>query len=71
MKKPADLVYGVEDAPPPSVLWLAALQHVGVLALLMVFPLLVSRAAGASPAVAAQILSGGMLAVGLATIAQA
>jgi NCS2 family nucleobase:cation symporter-2 len=71
MKKPADLAYGVEEVPPPSVLWLAALQHVGVLALLMVFPLLVSRAAGASPAVAAQILSGGMLALGLATIAQA
>lgn len=71
MKKPADLPYGVEERPPPSVLWLTALQHVGVLALVMVFPLLVSRAAGASPAIAAQILSAGMLALGLATIAQA
>ena len=71
MKKPVDLAYGVEERPPPSVLWLTALQHVGVLALVMVFPLLVSRAAGASPAVAAQILSAGMLALGLATIAQA
>lgn len=71
MKKPADLAYGAEDAPPPSVLWLAALQHVGVLALVMVFPLLISRAAGASPAIAAQILTAGMLAVGLATIVQA
>ncbi|MET0918568.1 MAG: solute carrier family 23 protein [Burkholderiales bacterium] len=71
MKKPADLSYGVEEIPPPAVLWLAALQHVGVLALVMVFPLLIARAAGASPAIAAQILSAGMLALGLATIAQA
>ena len=71
MKKPADLAYGVDERPPRSVLWLTALQHVGVLALVMVFPLLVSRAAGASPTVAAQILSAGMLALGLATIAQA
>ncbi|MCG6876054.1 MAG: hypothetical protein LJE97_13295 [Betaproteobacteria bacterium] len=71
MKKPADLAFGVDERPPSSVLWLAALQHVGVLALVMVFPLLVSRAAGASPAIAAQILSAGMLALGVATIAQA
>lgn len=71
MKKPADLAYGVEERPPGAVLWLTALQHVGVLSLVMVFPLLVSRAAGATPATAAQILSAGMLALGLATIAQA
>ncbi len=71
MKKPADLAFGVDDRPPTSVIWLAALQHVGVLALVMVFPLLVSRAAGASPSIAGQILSAGMLALGLATIAQA
>lgn len=71
MKKPADLAFGVDERPPTSVIWLAALQHVGVLALVMVFPLLVSRAAGASPAIAGQILSAGMLALGLATIAQA
>lgn len=71
MKKPADLAYGVGDVPPHAVVWLAALQHVGIIALLMVFPLLVARAAGAAPSVAAQILSTGMFAVGLATIAQA
>ncbi len=71
MKKPLDLAYGVEDVPPHAVVWLAALQHVGVLALVMVFPILVTRAAGVAPQTAAHILSMGMLAVGLATIAQA
>jgi NCS2 family nucleobase:cation symporter-2 len=71
VKKPTDLAYGVEDVPPPQVLWLAALQHVGVLALVMVFPILVTRAAGVAPQTAAHVLSMGMLAVGLATIAQA
>jgi xanthine permease XanP len=71
VKKPADLVYGVADSPPHPVVWLAALQHVGIISLLMIFPLLVAQAAGATPAVAAQILSTGMFAVGIASIAQA
>jgi len=71
VKKPTDLAYGVEDVPPRPVLWLAALQHVAVLALVMVFPILVTKAAGVAPQTAAHVLSMGMLAVGLATIAQA
>jgi NCS2 family nucleobase:cation symporter-2 len=71
VKKPVDLAYGVEEVPPPSVLWLSALQHVAVLGMLMVFPVLVAREAGAAPAVAAQILSAGLLALGLGTAAQA
>jgi NCS2 family nucleobase:cation symporter-2 len=71
VKKPVDLAYGVEETPPRSVLWLAALQHIAVLGMLMVFPVLVARAAGASPAVAAQILSAGVLALGLGTALQA
>jgi NCS2 family nucleobase:cation symporter-2 len=71
MKKPADLAYGVQEVPPPPVLWLAALQHVAVLGMLMVFPVLVARQAGAPPAVAAQILSAGVLALGIGTALQA
>jgi xanthine permease XanP len=71
VKKPVDLAYGVEEIPPRSVLWLAALQHVAVLGMLMVFPVLVARAAGASPTVAAQILSAGVLALGFGTALQA
>jgi NCS2 family nucleobase:cation symporter-2 len=71
VKKPPDLAYGVEEVPPRSVLWLAALQHVAVLGMLMVFPVLVAREAGASPVVAAQIVSAGVLALGLGTALQA
>ncbi len=71
MKKPPDLAYGVDDVPPAQVVWLTAVQHVGLLAIVMIFPVLVSRAAGAPAAVAAQLLSVGMLAMGVATMAQA
>ncbi len=71
MKKPADLVYGAEEVPPPSVLWLSAVQHIAVLGIVMVFPVLVARAAGASPTVAAQVVSAGVLALGLGTALQA
>jgi len=71
MKKPAELAYGVDEKPPGVVTWLSAAQHVAVLAVVMIFPVLVSREAGASPAAAAGILSAGMLAMGLATILQA
>jgi len=71
VKKPADLVYGAEEVPPPSVLWLSAVQHIAVLGIVMVFPVLVARAAGASPTVAAQVVSAGVLALGLGTALQA
>lgn len=71
MRKPVDLAYGVGETPPPAVLWLTALQHIAVLGMLMVFPVLVAREAGAPPAVAAQILSAGVLALGVGTALQA
>jgi xanthine permease XanP len=71
MKKPVDLAYGVDERPPPLVTWLTALQHVAVFPIVMIFPLLVSRAAGAPAATAVSMMSLGMLVLGVATIVQA
>ena len=47
--KPAELVYGVDERPPPFMLWMAALQHVLIATTVgMFFPLLVLDAAQAS-----------------------
>jgi xanthine permease XanP len=71
MRKPVDLAYGVDEHPPPLVTWLTALQHVAVFPIVMIFPLLVSRAAGAPPATAVSMISLGMLVLGVATVVQA
>ncbi len=39
---------GVEEEPPSSVTWISAIQHVGVIAIFMIYPLIIGRAAGAS-----------------------
>src|SRR5262245_32877139 len=48
MRKPANLVYGVEEAPPRLVTLISAIQHVGVIAIFMIYPLIIGREAGVS-----------------------
>jgi xanthine permease XanP len=43
-KKPPSLVYAVDDVPPPLVTLLNAVQHVGVIAINLVYPVLIFRA---------------------------
>ena len=43
-KKPLGLVYAVDDVPPPLVTLLNAVQHVGVIAINLVYPVLIFRA---------------------------
>jgi xanthine permease XanP len=71
MKKPANLVYGVEEEPPIAIIVFSAIQHVGVIAIFMVYPLIVTREAGAPPAEIAAILRMGMLALAAGTVLQA
>jgi xanthine/uracil permease len=61
----------LHSAPPPGVLWPAALQHVGLGSVTLVFPLLVADTAGADPATVSGYLSLAMLALGIATLLQA
>ncbi len=63
--------WGVGSQPPASVLWPAALQHLGLGSVTLVFPLLVAGAAGADAATTASCISLAMLALGLGTILQA
>jgi xanthine permease XanP len=70
-KKPTDIVYGIEDVPPPLVIGLSALQHVGLIAIFLVFPLLVVRESGAPAALSADILSISVIALGVAAVLQA
>jgi NCS2 family nucleobase:cation symporter-2 len=71
MRKPANIVYGVEEVPPPLVVLITALQHVGVIAIFMIYPLVIGREAGVSADVLASILRMGMLALAVAALLQA
>jgi NCS2 family nucleobase:cation symporter-2 len=71
MKKPRDLVYGVDDAPPLAVTLLSGLQHVGIIAIILVYPLLLAREAGLAKERVFDFLSVSMLMLGLAAVLQA
>ena len=57
MRKPSTVIYGVDDTPPLGVIALNGLQHVGLMSINLVYPVLVARAAGASAEVTAAIVS--------------
>ena len=43
-RKPSSLIYAVDDVPPPMVTLLNGAQHVGVIAINLVYPVLIFRA---------------------------
>ena len=70
-KKPASLIYGVDDTPPPLVTALNGIQHVGVIAINLVYPLLIFRAAGAPVDLITNLLAIGMLVLAVGTFLHA
>jgi xanthine permease XanP len=71
MKKPPTLLYGVDDSPPALVTVFNGLQHVGLIAINLVYPLLVFRAADAATPLVTNLLAVGMLVLGVGTFLQA
>jgi|WetSurMetagenome_2_1015567.scaffolds.fasta_scaffold06361_6 xanthine permease XanP len=71
MKKPPNLVYGGDEAPPAAITVISAVQHVGVMAIFLIYPLIVARAAGAPQAETVNILRLSMLALAVAVTLQA
>src|ERR1700730_14967603 len=69
-KKPPDIIYGVEDFPPAVVLALSGLQHVGLIAIFLIFPLLVVKELDAPVALSINILSIAAIALGVAAVLQ-
>ena len=69
-KKPPSLVYGVDDYPPASITISNAIQQVCVIAINLVYPLIVFRAAGASTSVASDLLAVGMMVLAFGTFIQ-
>ena len=61
MKKPRNIVYGVEDIPPRGVLILSGVQHVGLVAIFLLVPVIAGRQAGLPAEKIIDVLSLSML----------
>jgi len=70
-KKPASLIYDVDDIPPMAVQIAAAFQHLFVISVGWIYVLLVSNAIGGTSADAQSLIRMSMIASGVATIVQA
>ena len=70
MKKPPSIAYAVEDRPPLAVTVLSGLQHVGIIAIALVYPLILSREAGLSLDQTSDVLATTMLILGLGAVLQ-
>jgi xanthine permease XanP len=70
-KKPANLVFGLEDSPPILVTASNGIQHVGLISINLVYPLLVCRAVDAPVTLVADVLAVGLLVLGIGTFLQA
>src|SRR5882757_3012 len=71
MRKPADLIYGVDERPPFWDAVVVGLQHVLAIAVNLVYPLLLARQAGLSGEAAADMLRIGMVALAAGVVLQA
>jgi NCS2 family nucleobase:cation symporter-2 len=70
-KRPENLVYWLDERPPWKITTMLGLQHVILMSVGLIYPVLIARAAGASPEATQSLVSLSMLAGGVGTILQA
>ena len=70
-KKPAGLIYGVDDRPPPSALALLAVQHIFLMSSTLVLPIVLVTEIGGNFAEVTAVVALTMIACGIGTILQA
>jgi xanthine permease XanP len=69
-KKPPELIYGLDDVPPIYVILISALQHVGLVTIFLIFPLLVLKEGGVADILSVNILGLAVIALGIAALLQ-
>jgi NCS2 family nucleobase:cation symporter-2 len=71
MRKPTNIIYGVDEAPPRTVIALSALQHVGLMTVFLIYPVLIGREAGADSGVVGNLVSLSLIVLAVGTVLQA
>jgi xanthine permease XanP len=70
-KKPPELIYDVDDDPPFTTNLLLGLQHVFIITISLIFPVVIVRSIGGTPQQAEFMVSMSMLAAGVGTVLHA
>ena len=70
-KRPPELIYYVDELPPLHITLLSGLQHVGLIAIFLIFPIVLIKEVGGPAGLSANILSLAVIALGIAAILQA
>ncbi|HTD89993.1 MAG TPA: hypothetical protein VK663_04980, partial [Burkholderiales bacterium] len=68
MKKPRNIIYGVDEMPPRGVLLLSGVQHVGLVAIFLLVPVIAGRQAGMAAEKIIDVLSLSMLVMAVGPI---
>ena len=71
MNRPPGILYGIDDTPPAAVTLFSALQHVGIVAILLVYPLVLATEAGLDEDATLRVISASLGVLGIATVLQA
>ncbi|MET1083107.1 MAG: solute carrier family 23 protein [Burkholderiales bacterium] len=69
-RKPVNIVYGLDEAPPPLVTAGNAVQHVALISINLVYPLLVFRLADVPVSGVASLIAVGLMVLGAGTFLQ-
>jgi xanthine permease XanP len=69
-RRPAGLIYGVDDRPPWSALGLLALQHIMLVSSTLILPIVLVTEIGGSAAQVRSVVALSMMACGIGTIVQ-
>jgi NCS2 family nucleobase:cation symporter-2 len=70
LRKPPSVVYNVDEIPPPGVMFFSGVQHVGMMAIYLVYPVLLAQAAGVSADTAAAMVGLTLVALAVGTMLQ-
>lgn len=70
-RKPTNLFYGVDDEPPLTATLLLGFQHIFILSIAFIFPVVIVSEIGGTPEDAQNLICMAMLATGLSTALQA
>ncbi|MBN2061573.1 MAG: purine/pyrimidine permease [Deltaproteobacteria bacterium] len=69
--KPSNLIYGVDEKPPFAVSLLLGFQHLIIIAIGLIFPVVVVRECGGTTEQATRMVAMAMIAAGIGALAQA
>jgi len=71
MRKPRGITYAVDERPPASVIALSALQHVSVMSVFLIYPVLIGREAGGAPGLVSNLVSLSLIVLAVGSVLQA